>query len=754
MHRMLRPRSTRVLLIAVALAASSDARAQRAPAYDPRVEALLERMTLEEKVGEMTQLTLTAITRTAGTATRTHELDSAKLENAIVRNHVGSVLNVADVAFTAEHWHHVITTIQRAAQRTRLRIPVLYGIDAVHGHNYLLGATIFPQNLAMAATWNPELLRRSNEITAIEMRATGIRWNFSPVLDLGRQPAWSRFFETFGEDVYLASTMGVAAVRGLQGNAGVQGSVPVAATGKHFLGYSMPRTGRDRTPAWIPDRMLYELFVPPFRVAIDAGIRSIMVNSADVNLVPVHSSRELLTDLLRKQLGFDGVIVSDWEDINRLHTVHHVAESPKSAVRMAILAGVDMSMVPYDVSFATYLIELVREGSISEGRIEESVRRILKLKFDTGLFDNPFPDYGSLGRIGMPEFQAVSRQAAEEAVTLLENRSSILPLDRKTRVLLTGPGAQSLPAAHGGWTYSWQGTNDALYPRSASTLHQALLARLGPAGVTYVPGTAYEKEIDIAAAANAARRADVAVIALAERPSTEKPGDIEDLELPEPQLRLAHAIQATGTPTVLVLMENRPRIVRSVVDSARAVLLAYQSGPYTGDAVVDILLGTVNPSGRLPFTYPRYANSLLHYDHTYSEEIGPNAPDGGYNPQWPFGYGLSFTTFEYDNVRVLPELARARDTLTISVRVTNTGKRAGKEVVQLYVRDLYATIAPPVRRLRGFEKIRLAPGETRVVTFRLPVSDLAFIGRDHRPVIEPGRFDVLIGPLEQAFEVR
>src|SRR5688500_938265 len=386
-HCKLRPRFTLVVLTAISLSVAPTASAQPVPSFDPRVEALLERMTLEEKVGEMTQLTLTAITRTAGTATRMHELDSVKLENAIVRNHVGSVLNVADVAFTAQHWHHVITTIQRAAQRTRLRIPVLYGIDAVHGHNYLLGATIFPQNLAMAATWNPELVRRSNEITAIEMRATGIRWNFSPVLDLGRHPAWSRFFETFGEDVHLASTMGVAAVRGLQGDAVMRGAVSVAAPAKHFLGYSMPRTGKDRTPAWIPDRMLHELFVPPLRAASHAGVRSVMVNSADVNLVPVHSSREMLTDLLRKQLGFDGVVVSDWEDIIRLHTVHHVAETPKSAVRMAILAGIDMSMVPYDLSFATHLIELVREGSISEERIEESVRRILKLKFDAGLFD-------------------------------------------------------------------------------------------------------------------------------------------------------------------------------------------------------------------------------------------------------------------------------------------------------------------------------------------------------------------------------
>lgn len=741
-----------VILLLLWLSGTSDGMAQRVNT-DPRVEALLGRMTLEEKVGEMTQLTLTAITRTAGTATQMHELDSAKLEHAIVGNHVGSVLNVADVAFTSSHWHHVITTIQRGAQRKRLSIPVLYGIDAVHGHNYLLGATIFPQNLAMAATWNPELVRRSNEITAIEMQATGIRWNFSPVLDLGRHPAWSRFFETFGEDVHLASMLGVAAVRGLQGTAG-SGKLPVAATGKHFLGYSMPRTGKDRTPAWIPERMLHEYFVPPFRAAIDAGMRSVMVNSADINMVPVHSSREILTGLLREQLAFDGVVVSDWEDIIRLHTIHRVADTPKDAVRMAIDAGIDMSMVPYDVSFITHLLELVREGSIAETRIDESVRRILKLKFDVGLFDNPLPDYGLVGRVGAPDFQAVSRQAAEEAVTLLENRNGFLPLDTAMRVLLTGPGAQSLPALHGGWTYSWQGTNEALYPRHAWTLLQAILDRSDATRVTYVPGTEFEEEIDIAAAVQAARNVDVVIIALAERPSTEKPGDIEDLELPEAQQRLVKAIQAAGKPVVLVLMENRPRIVRELVDSARAVVMAYQAGPYGGEAVADVLFGVINPSGKLPFTYPRYANSLVHYDHTYSERIGPQDPAGGFNPQWSFGHGLSYTTFEYDDLSISRSHVQRTDTLVISVRVRNTGRRAGQEVVQLYVRDLYASIAPPVRRLRGFEKIALAAGQVQLVSFRLPMADLAFIGRANHPIVEPGEYDVLIGPLERRFEIR
>lgn len=705
-------------------------------------------MTLEEKVGQMTQLTLGAITRTAGSATMTHELDSAKIENLIVQNQVGSILNVADVAFSTAHWQDIIARIQAAARRTRLQIPVIYGIDAVHGHNYLLDATIFPQNLAMAATWNPELVRRANEITATEMRATGIRWNFSPVLDLGRQPVWSRFFETFGEDVHLASVMGAAAVEGLQ-----RGAHAVAATGKHFLGYSMPLTGRDRTSAWIPDRMLYEYFAPPFQAAITAGVRTIMVNSGDINGIPVHANRDILTGLLREKFQFRGVVVSDWEDIIRLHTVHHVAATPKEAVRIAIEAGIDMSMVPYDLSFRNLLLELVREGSIREARIDESVRRILQLKYDVGLFDDPLPESFLARHIGAPAFQAVSRSAAEEAITLLKNTSHVLPLAPGTRVLLTGPGAQSLAALHGAWTYSWQGTTEELYPRTAWTLLQALLSRAGSSFVTYVPGSDYEKEVDIAAAVRASRGVDVAVVALAEKPSAEKPGDINDLDLPEAQMRLVRAIAATGKPVVIVLIENRPRIVRDAVDSAAAVVLAYQPGPFGAEAIADVLYGRINPSGRLPFTYPRYANSLLHYDHAAAEEVSPDFGSKGYNPQWDFGHGLSYTGFAYENLRIGSKMLNAGDSLAVSVSVTNTGTRAGKEVVQLYVRDLVASVTPPVKRLRAFRKISLGPGETKTVMLQIPVASLAFVGRNNEMVVEPGEFEVLVAGLHERFRV-
>lgn len=736
----------------LALAVPAGVAAQAGAGSDPRVEELLARMTVEEKVGEMTQLTLSAVSKTRGTASVPHELDLEKLEDALVRHHVGSLLNVWDIAFTGEQWQALIRTVQETARRKRLPIPVLYGVDAVHGHNYLAGGTLFPQNLALAATWNPGVVRDASHVTALETRATGVPWNFAPVLDLGRQPLWSRFFETFGEDVHLASVMGVAAVEGLQGRS-LAAPDRVAATGKHFLGYGMPRTGKDRTPAWIPERQLREYFVPPFQAAVDAGLATMMINSGDVNGVPVHASREILTGLLREEMGFRGVVVTDWEDVIKLHTVHRVAPTPKEAVRMAVVAGIDMSMVPYDLSFHTHLVELVREGAVPEARIDESVRRILKLKLDLGLFDEPLPDPARLGRIGLAQSRRVSRAAAEEAITLLEN-DGILPLAGRGRVLVTGPGATSLPALHGSWSYTWQGTDAAAYPAGVPTVLDALRAELGGGRVVHVPGTGFTEEIDVAVAAAAARRVDVALVVLAEEPSTEKPGDIEDLTLPEAQRRLVRSLAATGTPVVLVLLQNRPRIVSDVVGSARAVLLAYQPGPYGGEAIAGVLSGRLNPSGRLPFTYPRHTGSLAHYDHPQSEELGLWEPEGGFRPQWELGHGLSYTSFAYGDLVVDAAEVGPSDTLSVSVTVENTGRRAGKEVVQLYVRDLYASVTPPVKRLRAFEKVSLRPGERRTVRFRVPVRDLAFIGLENRPVVEPGEFRVLVGGLEREFVVR
>lgn len=740
--------------ILASLSALTAGPGEAADEIDRKVDELLARMTLEEKVGQMTQLSIQTISRRPQTPDQEHELDPAKLEEVILQYHVGSILNVWEGAFSLDHWHQVITAIQDVAiKKSRLGIPILYGIDSVHGANYVREATIFPHNLAMAATRNVELMQRVAEIAALETRAAGIPWNFAPVLDLGRQPLWPRFYETFGEDPYLASVMGAAAVRGFQ--AARYGSRPwVAACAKHYLGYSFPLSGKDRTPAWIPFRMLLEYFVPPFKAAIREGVMTVMVNSGEINGEPVHASRFYLTELLRRRLGFRGVVVSDWEDIIRLHTRHRVAESEKEATRLAILAGIDMSMVPLTLNFPRYVVELVREGKIPESRIDESVRRILRLKFELGLFDQPYPDPALKARVGSTEFQELSRQAAEEAITLLKN-DGLLPLSKDRKVLVTGPGASSLSAMHGGWTYTWQGRDERYYPKGVKTLLEAIRDKIGAANVVHVPGADFERELDIEAAVKAAATVDVAIVCLAEQAVAEKPGDIDDLTLPAAQLRLAEAIEGTGKPVVLVLYENRPRVIRTVVDQARAIVLAYEPGPYGGVAVADVLFGDVNPSGRLPFTYPRAVNALVHYDHKFTESLSARErPGEGYQPEWDFGHGLSYTRFEYRNLRVEPREVDAAGMLTISVEVANTGSRPGKHAVELYVRDLYASITPPNRRLRAFQKISLAPGQAQTVVFHLPVRELAFIGLNNEPVVEPGEFEAMVGNQTVRFRVK
>jgi beta-glucosidase len=749
-------------------AASRPANAQTQRGIESRIDSVLALMTLEEKVGEMTQLTIGVVGSTHGTPDTAQQVDSVKLDNALLNHHVGSLLNVWDVALTPDRWRELLTTVQRVAARKRVPIPVIYGIDAMHGFNYMTKATIFPHSIAMAATWNPGLVRREHQITAYETRAAGIPWNFAPVLDLGRQPLWSRFFETYGEDVHLATVLGREAVLAEQRDPrpaldslfpaiprrALDGDVFVAATGKHFLGYSAPLSGKDRTTALIPDRQLREYYLPTFKAAIDAGLRTIMVNSSDINGIPVHASHEILTDLLRNELRFDGFVVSDWADVDRLYSVHRVASSPKDAVRQAVLAGVDMCMVPTDYSFYDLLIPLVREGAVPMTRIDEAVRRILRVKFQLGLFANPWPDSARLARVGSPPFQAASRAAAEESITLLKNDRALLPLAKTARVLITGPGANSLIAQFGSWSYTWQGTSTGMYPRDVKSLLDALRDKVGGQRVTYVRGADFNSEIDIADAVAAARTADVAIVALAEWPVVEKPGDIEDLAFPPAQIRLARAIEATGTPVILTIYHQHPRIVREIVDGARAIVTAYQTGPFGGEALASVLFGDVNPSGKLPFSWPRTSGSIVHYDRPAPEDATTTGSEGGYNPEWPFGHGLSFTTFSYSNLRLANPAAGVSDTVTISVDVANAGAVAGKDVVQLYVRDLYASVDPPVRRLRDFEKIALAPGERRTITFHLPIQRLSFIGRDNRPVVEPGDFDVMVGGLKTRLVVK
>ncbi|HEV7398345.1 MAG TPA: glycoside hydrolase family 3 N-terminal domain-containing protein, partial [Pyrinomonadaceae bacterium] len=593
--------------------------------YSPKIEALLKRMTLEEKVGQMTQLTMGMVVTGRD---QDIQIDPAKLDKAIVKYGVGSILNVSDQALTADKWHDTIGKIQEAAtKKTRLGIPVMYGIDSIHGATYVLGSTLFPQEIGMAATWNPELMKRAAEIAAMETRAAAIPWTFSPVLDLGRQPLWPRFYETFGEDPYLAKVMGIAFVRGIEGS-DVSSQDHVASSLKHYMGYSLPLTGRDRTPALIPETYLREYFLPPFAAAVKGGARTIMVNSADINGVPGHINHHLLTDILRGELGFKGFVVSDWEDIKKLVTIWRVAATEKEATRMAIMAGIDMSMVPLDYSFSDHLVALVKEGAVPQSRIDEAVRRILRVKYEIGLFDKPMPDPSLKSKIGLPESRVVSLQAARESMTLLKNEGNLLPLAKGRKVLVTGPTADSLISLNNGWTYVWQGSEEGLYPKDRPTIRAAITARAGAANVTYVPGTKIsrlpnsssnntptdiESEVDIPAAVRAAAEADVVVLCLGEGSYTETPGNITDLTLGEPQLKLAEAIEATGKPVVLVLVEGRPRIINRLVAKAGAVLMAYNPGNEGGQAVADVLFGDFNPCGKLPFTYPRTPNGLITY---------------------------------------------------------------------------------------------------------------------------------------------
>src|SRR5712675_393432 len=651
-----------------------------------KIEALLKRMTLEEKVGQMTQL---AIGMISNGRDQSIQIDHAKLDKAVVRYGVGSILNVSEQALTADRWHEIINQIQDSAtKKTRLKIPVIYGIDSIHGANYIQGSTLYPQEIGMAATWNPILMQHLAEVTAVETRAAGIPWTFSPVLDLGRQPLWPRFYETFGEDPYLAKVMGVAFVRGVEGN-DISSPNHIATSLKHYVGYSLPLSGRDRTPAWIPENYLREYFLPTFDAAVRAGARTVMVNSAEINGTPGHTNHHLLTDVLRGELGFRGLVVSDWEDIKKLVTVWHTAANEKDATRMAVMAGIDMSMVPLDYSFADHLIALAKEGAVPQSRIDEAVRRILRVKFELGLFEKPGADAALKSKIGLPESRQAALQAARESMTLLKNTSDLLPLAKNRKVLVTGPTADSLISLNNGWTYVWQGSEESLYPKDRPTIRRAIEAKAGAANVTYVPGTQItrragpsngtptnvEAEVDIPAAVRAAKNAEVVVLCVGEGSYTETPGNIADLTLGEPQLKLAEAIEATGKPVVLVLAEGRPRIINRIVDKAGAVLMAYNPGNEGGQAVADVLFGDFNPSGELPFTYPRTPNGLMTYDHKAFETEGFD--NAGFTPQFEFGSGLSYTTFAYSDLRLNTKTVNGNDDLSVSITVRKNGQRAG-----------------------------------------------------------------------------
>lgn len=732
-------------LIALFFAAMQAAAAQQASS---RVESLLSEMTLEEKVGQMVQLTIGTVVNEDGHPDGGIALDRDLLREALVERQVGSLLNVHQSSLSLQGWHALIEEIQRVATNdTRLGIPVIYGIDAVHGQNYTRDGTIFPHNIGLAAAFDPELVHEAARITAMEVIASSQTWNFAPVLDVGRIPLWPRYYETFGEDPLVASKLGVAAVKGLQE------SGRVAATLKHYVGYSGSNSGRDRTPANLTERVVREEYLPPFAAAIDAGALTVMINSGEIDGRPVHASRYWLTDVLRDELGFDGVAVTDWLDVIFLHTRHRVAPTMRDAVKMAVEAGIDISMTPYDYEFADHLLDLLQSGEVSESRVDESVRRILVLKERLGLFDDPNPGPDRAYEFGLPESVERARKAARATMTLLENDGT-LPLRRDARIMVTGPAANSLTALNGGWTYTWQGTDDSDFPAGTKSVVDALRERAN--SVEFIPGATFDSEIDIDAAARAARDADVVVLALGEDGYAEWVGDIDDLRLPDAQLRLADAVISTGTPVVIVLIEGRPRIVHPHADRAAAVLMAYTPGMEGADAIADVLFGDYNPSGRLPFTYPRHPNALDTYDHRLTQRLGRgfDREEDAFDPQWEFGHGLGYSTYAYSNLRLSSDVVGRDGSVGVQVDVTNTGDHGGRHAVLLFTRQHYASLTPSVRRLRDFTTIDLEAGETSTVAFDLPATALQFVGQDGSWQLESGSFDVIVEDLTATFELR
>lgn len=729
---------------------------------DRRVEELLSQMTLEEKVGQMTQITLDVIGNgdTIFNSSYPFALDSARLHKALLKYHVGSILNTTNnYAMKPEQWFGIISELQElATTKSRMKIPIIYGVDAIHGATYTDGAIMFPQQITLAASFNPTHAYNMASVAAYETKASGITWNFSPVLDLGADPRFPRQFEGFGEDPYLISVLGEQMIWGYEGRGDSIGTpYKLASCLKHFLAYSVPFSGKDRTPAFVPDHILIEYHLEPFKRAIEAGASSLMVNSGIINGVSVHASYDILTKLLKKELGFEGVVVTDWQDIINLHSRDRIAKDQKEAIKLSINAGIDMSMVPYHYEeFCENLVELVKEGEVKESRIDDAVRRILKLKIRSGLMETAVPDYRNYPDLGSEKHAKMAFQAAAEAITLLKNNNDILPLSKDIKVLVTGPNANSMRSMNGAWTYSWQGEKVDQFAGAYNTFLEAIQLKLGVDKVLYEPGVSYindQKYFDeqlerYSETLAAASKVDVILLFVGENSYTEKPGDLNDLNLSQLQTQLAKDLIATGKPVVLILNEGRPRCISSFEDQTMAVVQTYLPGNFGGDALAEILFGDINPSGRLPYTYPSYPNSIVNYYHKPSEEQNPSPGayqyESDYNPQWEFGHGLSYTTFEYSNLTVDKTSFSGDETLNISVTVKNTGGRAGKEAVLLYSSDVYASITPDVKRLRRFDKISLEPGESKTVKFSLQAKDLAFVNLDKQWITEPGEFTLQI----------
>ena len=746
---MIQRKFTVLISLALLLVCCSLTRKQPPAKSDISISELLSKMTLKEKVGQMTQLNIDVVSKgKVYSLVEPHELDIEKLKKAIVEYGVGSILNAGSHAYSQEHWNTIVQTIQNmATNQTRLKVPVLYGIDAIHGAGYLTNGTLLPQPLAQAATFNPSLVYKGASVTAYETRACGIPWNFSPVLDVARQPLWSRVFETYGEDVYLCKQMGLAAIQGYQGS-NAANPEKVAACLKHFLGYSIPFSGKDRTTTYIPERQLREYFLPTFEAAIKEGALSLMVNSGDINGIPVHADKEILTTLLRDELGFRGVAVTDWEDIMKLEHPHRIASTLKEAVKLAVNAGIDMSMVPNDYRFSDLLLELVNEGEVPMKRIDEAVSRILTMKKKLGLFKTPFsPSSHSYPLVASDSFIQISYETAAESITLLKNEGNILPLNKTQKILVSGPTANSLTNVNGAWTRTWQGTDPKWNDESKRTIYEALQYKGGQ--VSFAEGSGLDSIIDIAAAVQKSNESDVIVVCLGEKPSTEKPGDIHSLDIEKTQVALVKELGKTGKPIVLVLVENRPRIVREIEPLCQAILMAYQPSENGTDALADIIYGQVNPSGKLPITYPRYTNTLLAYDHKYTDLLDTDFSENAFNPQWEFGHGMSYTNYEYSNLKVTKDTFNQKDELHITVNVKNTGSQAGKETVLVFVSDQVASITPSVKRLRAFKKMSIKPNETKEFKFAINAQELAFIGKDLTWVTEDGEYLVSVGNLSK-----
>ncbi len=722
---------------------------------EAKVDQTLKKLTLEEKVGQMMEIVIDLLG--GNDKNGVFYIDEHKADSIFSHYKVGSILNAPNTcAPTAQQWEKYMAQIQKLSMK-RMGVPCIFGLDQNHGSTYTQGGTLFPQNINVAATFNREIARRSAEATAYETRAASVPWTYSPTVDLGRDARWPRIWENFGEDCYLSSEMGKAMVYGFQGeDPNHIDQYHIATSMKHFMGYGVPWTGKDRTPAYISPADLREKHFAPFLAGIEAGALSVMVNSASVNGMPMHANKEILTHWLKEQTGWDGVLITDWADVNNLYTREMVAKDKKDALRIAINAGIDMVMEPYSCDACGYIIELVNEGKIPMSRIDDACRRVLRMKYRLGLFEHPTQKLKNYPLFGGEQFAQLALEGATESMVLLKNNNKILPLQKGKKILLTGPNANQMRCLDGGWSYTWQGNRTDEFAGKYNTIYEALCNEYGKEnivlnqGVTYNEAGKYweENEPQIAAAVEAAKNVDVVVACIGENSYTETPGNLTDLWLSENQRNLVKALATTGKPIILVLNEGRPRLIADIEPLAQGVVNMLIPGNYGGDALAQLLSGKANFSGKMPYTYPKEINSLANYDFKKSEEVGTMTGAYDYNAkitqQWGFGHGLSYTTYQYSNLKVDKASFAHDDVIRVSVEVKNTGKVAGKESVLLFSSDLMASMVPDGRRLRAFDKVALQPGESKTVTFDLKGNDLAFVGWDGKWILEEGDFKLMV----------